>query len=154
MAHHLRLEAVGQDVVHVVPHDVPGNGVDAVFGLQNVSRGPVLFLDGQQLCLGAVAKQVFKRGVKGVLFGQRRVGRSAFVQDLQRGPVVHRIHDAVHVNQLAKALVGFLFAMALGDQRRAGERNARGVGERLKQVVAQVRALGAVRLVNHQHDAA
>ena len=154
MAHHLGFEAVGQDVVHVVPHHVARDRVDAVLRFQDVARRTVLLLDRQQLRLAALLKQVFKRGVEGVLLVQRGVRRAAFVQDLQRRPVVHRIHDPVHVDQLAKPLVRALLAVALGDQRCAGEGDARGVGKRLEQVLTQVRALCAVRLVDHQHDAA
>ena len=39
------------------------------------------------------------------------------------------------------------------DQGRAGERQACGAGERLKEVVAQVARLRAVGLVDHQQDA-
>ena len=46
-----------------------------------------------------------------------------------------------------------LRAVLLGDERRAGEGDARRVGEGLEQVVAEIRALRAVRLVDHQQNA-
>ena len=98
---------------------------------------PYFFLIASSF-FAAVAEQVFKGLVERVLFVQCAVGGFAFVEDLQRGPVVHRVHQAVGVDVLAEALVGFLLAVALGDQRRTGEGDARGVGECLEQVVAQV----------------
>ena len=153
MAHHLGLEPIGQNVVHIVLHQVAGNGIDAVLGLQNVAGGAVLLLDGEQLVLGAVLEQVFELAVKFALLVQGAVGCLAFVQDLQRGAIVDRIHQSIGVDVFAKALVRLLLAMALCQQRGAGKGHARRVGKSLEQVVSQVRALGPVGLVDQQDDA-
>ena len=95
-------------------HQVAGNGVDSVLGFQDVAGGAVLFLDRQQFVFAAVPEQVFEFGVECAFFIERAVRGFAFVQDLERGAVVHRIHQAVGVDVLAKALVRLFLAMALG----------------------------------------
>ncbi len=57
----------------------------------------------------------------------------------------------VLAESLDRAVV--LCPLLLGDKRRAREGDAGRIGEGLEQVVAQIGALGAVGLVNHQQDA-
>ena len=138
VAHHLRLEAIGQNVVNIMAHQVFGNRVDAVLCLQQVARGTVLLFDGQHVFGAALLEQVFKRRVKRVFFVQRRVGGFAFVQNLQCDFVIHRVHQPVGVDVLAKAFVRFAPGVPLCNQRGAGKGNARGIRKGFKQVVAQV----------------
>ena len=153
MAHHLGLEAVGQYVVYVVPNQVFGDGVDAVFSLQQIARCAIFLFDGQQVFCAALLEQVFKCCVKGMLFVQGGICRFAFVQNLQRHFIIDGVHQAIGVDVLAKPFVCFTPGMPLSDQWRASKGNARGVWKGLKQVVTQVRALGAVRLIDQHDDA-
>ena len=52
-----------------------------------------------------------------------------------------------------KRLDRALGAVLLGDERRSREGDPGSVRKGLEDVVAQVRALGAMRLVDHQNDA-
>ena len=153
MAHHLGLEAIRQDVVDVVSNQISSNCVDSVFSFQNIAGGAVLLFDGQQFFFTAVAKQILECFIEGMLFVQRAIGRFAFVENLQRSAIIHRIHQPVGIDVLAEALVRLLLAMSLGDQWRAGKGNSRRVRECLEQVVAQIRALRSMGLINHQNDA-
>ena len=134
-------------------HHVFGNSGNALLGFQQVASGAVFFLDRQQFFFATVLEQVFKPGFKAVLVVQRRIGSAAFIKNLQRGAVFHRIHQTIGIDIITKTLNGFLFAVAFGNQRRAGKGEAGGIREGFKDVVAKIRALGAMRFVDHQHDA-
>ena len=104
VAHHLRLEAVGQDVVDVVVDEILGDGGDALLGLEDVAGGAVLLLDGEELLLAALPEEVLELGVEAVLVLEGRVGGAALVEDLQGGAVVDGVHQLVGVDVLAEAL--------------------------------------------------
>ena len=95
MAHNLGLEAIGQNVLDVMPDQIPGNGIDAVFGFQDVTGGAVFLFDRQQLFFAAVTEQVLEGPIKGVLFIQGVIGGCALVENLHRSPVIHRIQQAI-----------------------------------------------------------
>ena len=141
VAHHLRLKAVGQDVVDSAPPCHARNRGDAVFGFQNVAGRAVLFLDRQQFFFTAVAEQVFKRFVEGMLFVQRAVGGFAFIAGFAAWPRRSPRPSVDRCRCTRQSAWVFFSPWRSGDQWRAGEGDARGVGEGLEQVVAQVRAL-------------
>ena len=114
---------------------------------------PYFFLIARISSSRALAEEVLELGVEAVLVLERGVRRAAFVEDLQGRAVVHGVHQLVGVDVLAEALHGALRAVLLGDQRRAGEGDARRVREGLEEIVAEIGALRAVRLVDHQEDA-
>jgi hypothetical protein len=58
VAHHLRLEAIGQDVVDVVIHKIASDGGDAVLCLQNVATGAIFLLDGRQFLVRTFLEQI------------------------------------------------------------------------------------------------
>ena len=153
MAYHLGLEAVGQYVVYVMRHQVFRDGVDAVFSLQQIAGCAIFLFDCQQVFCTALLEQVFKRCVKGMLFVQGGISRFAFVQNLQCHFISDGVHQAIGVDVLAKPFVCFTPGMPLSDQWRASKGNARRIRKGLKQVVTEVRALGAVRLVDQHDDA-
>ena len=93
---------------------IVGDGFDALFGFEDVSRGPVLLFNGQNFFVRAFGKQVFELRVEFVFFVQSGVGGFAFVQDLHRGFVIHGVLQAVFVDVAAKALPRLLF-VAFGD---------------------------------------
>jgi hypothetical protein len=75
MAHDLGLEAIRQNVVDVVVDKIPGDGSDALLGLEDVAGRPVLLLDGEELLLRALPEEVLELGIEAVLVLERRVGR-------------------------------------------------------------------------------
>jgi hypothetical protein len=87
-----------------------------------------------------------------VLVVQRGVGGSTFGEYPQGGAILHGVHQLIGVDVLAEALHRALVAVLLGDQRGASEGDSRRLGKRLGHVVAEIGALGAVRLVDHQQD--
>ena len=154
MADDLSLEAVRQDLVDVMGNDVAGDRADAVFRLQDVAGRSILLLDGEQVFGSMRSANRSSNSVSNSCLVRRRgVGSAAFVENLHRRPVVHRVHHPVGVDVFAEALHRPLAIVAFGDQRRAGEGDAGGVGERLEQIVAHVGALRAMRLVHHDQDA-
>ena len=136
-----------------MPHQIAGDGPYPAFRLQYVPRRAVLFLDGQQVFGGSLGEQILKRLIEFRLVAQSGVGSAAFIEDLQRRAVGHRVHQLVLVDVLAEPLHRLPPGVAFGDQRCAGEGDAGGVGEGFEQVITHVAALRAVRLVHHDQDA-
>ena len=62
------------------------------------------------------------------------------------------VHELVGIDVFAEAFHRAPRAVLFCDQRGAGKRNPRRIGERLEQIVAKIRVLRAVRLVDHQQD--
>ena len=69
---------------------------------------PYFFLIASQFFVGPVAEQILELRVEAVLVLERRVRRSAFIKDLERGAVVNGVHQLVGVDVFAEALHGSL----------------------------------------------
>ena len=147
--HHLRLVAVGQDVGDVVAQHVARLVGDQRRGVEDVALGGVLLLDRLQFLGRVLAEQVLEQLVQAGAVLDRAVGGAPLVEHRHRGAVGLGLLDRVAVDELAEDLVGAL--LLAHDDRRAGEADARAVGQPGQQVGVQVAGLGAVRLV-HQHE--
>ena len=138
MADNLCLKPVRENVLYIVLHHIFANGIDTLFRFQNITAGAVLFLNGEQLFVTAIFKQIFKGRVKLMLLIQSIIGGFAFIQNLQSSAIMNSVHQFVFINVITKALLGSLCTMALSNQRCAGKGNAGGVREGFKYVITEV----------------
>ena len=119
----------------------------------DIAAGAVFLLNRQDFFVGALAEQVFEFAVEFVLMVKGGVSRLAFVENLNRHFVIHRILKFIFVDVSAKPQPSSPAAMSLLNQRRSGESDTGRFRKSLEQIVAD--AAGIVGLcpmsfVNHQ----
>ena len=130
--------------------DVRRLGRDERRGLNHVPLGRVLLLDRFHLVGGALDEHVLKDFVQLAAALDRRVARSALVQDRHDGAVRLGLPDGVGVDEVPEDGGRLLLAAHLDG--RAREADLRAVGQRPKQVRVGGVRVAAMRLVNHHED--
>ena len=140
----LRLIAVGEDMGQVVSHHVLGLGLDRRLGFE-ISIARTIAENRQTLLKVVVAEHVLKRRIHPGRVGYFGIVGSAFIDDLQRHPVLDRLAHRVFVDVVAEDPLRLV-------DRRAGIADAGRVRDALVEVGAQHGVLGTMRLVRHDED--
>jgi hypothetical protein len=125
--HDLGLEAVGEDVLHVVAEHVAGLVRDERRGFEDVAAGRVPGLERGDLGTGVDPEHVLEDAVEVAPSAHRGVGRPALVEDLQRRAVLIGLPEPVAIDEFAEDLVRVL--LVAHEDGRAGEADAGTVGQ-------------------------
>ena len=104
---------------------------DALFRFEKIARRAVLLLDRFQLLGCPLPEKILELRIEVVPVAESGVGGAPFVQDLQRRPVAHRVHQLVLVDVFTESFDGSLRTMVLGDQRRTGKSDPGCIRKRL-----------------------
>jgi hypothetical protein len=120
-------------------------------GLEDAALGGVLLLDRLQLLGCVLAEQILEQLVQAGAVLDRAPGGAPLVEHRHGRAVGLGLLDRVAVDELAEDLVGAL--LLAHDDRRAGEADARAVGQAGQQAGVQVARLGAVGFVHQHQDA-
>ena len=146
----LGLEAAGQHGRHVVPEDRLRLGGDELRRLQDGAGRGVAGLELLHLLSRVLDEHVLEQLVEVAPAGDRALGGPPLVEDRHDRAVVLGLADRVLVDERAEDGVRSLLALA--HDRRAGEADLGGVGQRRHEVGVQGRRLRAVRLVDQDDD--
>ncbi len=154
--HHLRLEPQRGDLRPVVLDDVVAHRRDAIRGLHDLidPRGSLGDDAGlalvEALGFGQLGEGLVERVVVDV-----EVDETGLDVDRERRPVGDRpLHRVVvqHAVGIVRVAEGRPRVPVVGRDRRAGQTDELGAGQRLTHVEPETALLGAVRFVDHHHD--